>query len=159
MPLIVAILLALAACDGIGGGAPGSECGPSTGVVAEVIDGDTIELATGERVRYLMIDSPENTRETECYGPEATAYNRMLVEGQTVELSYDAECIDDYGRLLAYVRVNDREVNTLMVERGYACVLFIPPNGSDRYDEFDDLEFRAQSGNFGLWGVCETNPC
>ena len=160
MPRVVAIaaLLALAACDGAGGGS-GSDCGPTVGIVERVVDGDTIVLASGERIRYLLVDTPENTTEVECYGPEATEYNRMLVEGQTVELTYDAECLDDFGRLLAYVSVNGREVNSLMVERGYACVLYIPPNGSDRYDEFDDLEFRARSGDFGLWGACETNPC
>ncbi len=39
----------------------GSSCGPSTGVVARVIDGDTIELETGERIRYLLVNAPETT--------------------------------------------------------------------------------------------------
>lgn len=154
--VVVIISLLLAACSG---GEPGSDCGPSTAVVERIVDGDTIVLDSGERVRYLLIDTPENTSEVECYGPEATEFNRMLVEGQEIELTYDTECIDDFGRLLAYVTVNGREVNSLMVERGFACVLFIPPNGSDRHEEFEDLEFRARSGDFGLWGACETNPC
>lgn len=152
----MASILALAACDGGGGG---SVCGPTTAVVSRVIDGDTVVLDSGERVRYLMIDTPENTSTTECYGPEATEENRTLVEGQTVELAYDVECTDKYGRLLAYVSVSGREVNSILVERGYACVLYIPPNGTDRKSEFDDLELRAKSGDFGLWGACETNPC
>jgi micrococcal nuclease len=146
----------LAACTG---GDPGSDCGPTRAVVERVIDGDTVVLDSGERIRYLLIDSPENTREVECYGPEATEFNRMLVENQEIELSYDTECLDDFGRQLAYVRVNDRDVNALMIERGFACVLFIPPNGAERRDEYEDLEFRARSGDFGLWGACETNPC
>lgn len=154
--MALALALATAACDP---GGSSTDCGPTTAVVSRVIDGDTIELESGERVRYLMIDTPEDTSEIECYGPEATAQNRDLVEGQEVELSYDAECTDRFDRLLAYVRVSDREVNSILVERGYACVLYIPPNGTERKDEFDELELRARSGDFGLWGACETIPC
>lgn len=61
--------------------------------------------------------------------------------------------------MLAYVSVGDREINALMVERGYACVLQIPPNGADRADEFDDLEYAAKNGMAGLWGACEEVTC
>ena len=146
---------ALAACDGGGG----SDCGPTSGRVARVIDGDTIELESGEGIRYLMVDTPENTTSVECYGPEATAFNADLVEGKDVEIEYDAECEDRYDRLLAYVSVDGREVNSLLVERGFACVLYIPPNGTDREAEFDALEATARSESRGLWGACPENPC
>jgi len=142
------------ACDG------GERCGPSTATVARVIDGDTVELTSGERVRYLMIDTPETTGgKNDCFGAEAVAFNRQAVEGREVSLTYDEVCEDDYGRLLAYVSVGDREINALMVERGYACVLQIPPNGADRADEFDDLEYAAKNGMAGLWGACEEVTC
>lgn len=136
-----------------------NRCGPSEAFVERVIDGDTVELAGGERVRYLLIDTPESTSSTECFGPEATTFNRLLVEGQEVELEYDDECRDRFGRLLAYVRVGDREVNALMVERGFACVLHIPPNGQARVDSYEDLEAQAQYDDRGLWGACEERPC
>ena len=156
----------LAGC-GSGGGDDGdvdaggnnAGCGPSRATVARVIDGDTIQLDSGERIRYLMVDTPENTSDVECFGPEATTFNTELVLGKEIQLTYDQQCRDNFGRLLAYVSVSDREVNSLLVERGFACVLYIPPNGQDRFDEFDDLEFRARSGDFGLWGSCEVNPC
>jgi micrococcal nuclease len=144
-----------AACDGGGG----SDCGPTSGTVARVIDGDTIELASGEGIRYLMVDTPENTTSVECYGPEATAFNADLVEGKDVEIEYDAECKDRYDRLLAYVSVDGREVNSLLVERGFGCVLYIPPNGTEREEEFDALEETARSESRGLWGACPENPC
>ena len=147
----IALLVVLGACN--------PEQGPSSAVVDRVIDGDTIELDSGERVRYLMVDTPENTSEVECYGPEAATYNASLVEGQEVELRYDVERTDRYDRLLAYVSVQGREVNTLLVERGYACVLHIPPNGNDREDEFESLEATARAENRGLWGACEERPC
>lgn len=142
------------ACDG------GERCGPGSSTVLRAIDGDTVELTTGERVRYLMIDTPESTNgKDDCFGTEASSFNRQAVEGREITLEYDEVCEDDYGRLLAYVSVGGREMNTLMVERGYACVLQIPPNGEARADEFDDLEYSAQQGMVGLWGACEEVTC
>ena len=124
-----------------------------------MVDGDTIELESGEKIRYLMIDTPESTTEIECYGEEAKEFNASLVEGKEVQLEYDVECEDRFGRTLAYVTVDDREVNSLLVERGFACMLYIPPNGEDRVSEFESLEAVAESENRGLWGACEVNPC
>lgn len=139
---------------------PVSECGPSTATVASVIDGDTIVLESGEKVRYLMIDTPEITGgKNDCYGDLARDYNEQLVLGQEVTLTYDVECSDTYGRLLAYVEAPDGEMNTLMVERGFACVLVIPPNGSDREAEFATLELEARQSGEGLWGACEDITC
>lgn len=146
--------LVLAACDS------GSPCGPTEAVVARVIDGDTIELASGETIRYLMVNTPETTGgKNECYGANAVQFNRDLVEGKTVELDYDEECTDRFDRTLAYVSVNGQEVNSLMIERGYACLLHIPPNGDDRVDEFEALEDAAKAANRGLWGACDPIPC
>jgi micrococcal nuclease len=150
--LALAGLAALAACEGDGG----ARCGAPEAVVARIIDGDTIELADGERVRYLMIDTPEATGGTrECFGANAVTFNTDLVLGKTVALRDDVECRDRFGRRLAYVTVNGQEVNTLMVERGYACVLHIPPNGDDRIGEFEALEAAAMADAVGLWGSCE----
>jgi micrococcal nuclease len=135
------------------------DCGPSEGVVAHVIDGDTVELATGERIRYLLVDTPEVSGAVGCFGREASDFNRTLVEGKTVRLSYDAECTDQYDRLLAYVSLEGRSVNELLLTRGFACVLHIPPNGADHLDEYRRLEEAAQAGQVGLWGACTESPC
>lgn len=124
-----------------------------------MLDGDTIELTSGEKIRYLMIDAPEVGNKLECYGDEAKALNTQLVAGKEVQLRYDLECTDRFDRLLAYVSVGDREINSLMVERGYACVLYIAPNGAERKAQFDRLESMAKQANKGLWGACDTNPC
>ena len=80
--------------------------------------------------------------------------------GKQVTLTYDQQCTDRYGRLLAYVKIDGQEVNTVLVERGYACVLHIPPNGDDRVDEFDMLEYRAKLEGRGLWAACPPPlPC
>lgn len=164
MDRALSLLLVLAAgCDPAeseDGPEPGSSCGPSSAVVARVVDGDTVELDDGTRVRYLMIDTPESTSgKDDCFGAEATALNRMLVEGQEITLRYDVECTDRYDRLLAYIEVDGREINSLLVERGAACVLHIPPNGEDRVDEFTALEDDARASMVGVWGACEDVTC
>lgn len=153
--LALVLVASLAAC---GGG--GSECGSTEAVVERIIDGDTIELEGGERIRYLMINTPETTGgKNECYGSNAVQFNTDLVLGKTVQIEYDVECKDRFDRTLAYVSVGGVEVNSLMVERGFACVLHIPPNGDDREDEFEALEDAAKAANRGLWGECDPIPC
>ncbi|MDC0667048.1 thermonuclease family protein [Nannocystis radixulma] len=132
-----------------------SKCGPTRAVVDKVIDGDTIVLASGEKVRYLMVDTPEITNgKNECFGQQARDFNAEYVLGKEVTLTYDVECADPYDRLLAYVEVPDGELNSLLIARGYGCVLNIPPNGEDRADEFKAIQAAAQEQKAGLWGMC-----
>jgi micrococcal nuclease len=148
------VLVALGGCGG------GSPCGPTQAKVDRVIDGDTIVLADGEKVRYLLMNAPETTNgHDDCYGTNAAEFNSDLVLGKTVDLSYDVQCTDMYGRLLAYVSVGGTEVNSLMVQRGYACVLHIPPDGDSRADEFLAYQADARAAKRGLWGACDPIPC
>jgi micrococcal nuclease len=163
--LVLTAALACGPADATTAGAgadddPVSLCGPSRATVSSVIDGDTIVLSSGAKVRYLMIDSPEITSgKNDCYGQDARIYNESLVLGQEVELTYDVECADQYGRLLAYVDAPDGEVNSLLVERGFACVLVLPPNGEARESEFLNLELGARQKGAGMWGACEEVTC
>lgn len=147
--------MTLAAC-----GESGSECGASEAVVTRVVDGDTVELDSGVKIRYLMVNAPETTQgHNDCYGQNAVQFNTDLVLDKKVELSYDVECEDRFGRTLAYVKVDGKEVNTLMLERGYACLLHIPPDGDSRLDEFKAIEAKAKAEKQGLWGQCDPIPC
>lgn len=158
--LVVLTVTACLAGPLAGCGNSGSPCGPTKGMVSRVIDGDTVELETGERIRYLNIDTPESTGgKDDCYGQEATAFNEMLVGGRKVRLSYDVECTDRYDRLLAFVEVDNIQVNMRLVEQGYACVLIIPPNGAATRDEFEDAEYEARQLGRGMWGACEEVTC
>jgi micrococcal nuclease len=131
---------------------------PEQGKVVRVIDGDTVELESGQRVRYLGIDAPELRRRTSqawVYDPEpyaelARRRNVQLVEGRSVRLEYDRRIRDRYGRLLAYVYTEDGMVNAQLLEEGLAEVLVIPPNS--RYAE--RLHTHAQAAKQrrrGLW--------
>jgi micrococcal nuclease len=128
--------------------------------VKRAIDGDTVELEGGERVRYLLVDAPEiSNGKNACFGAEAREFNRSLVEGRVVDLAYGPRCRDRYDRLLAYVAVDGIDVNTTLVRDGYACVLHIPPDGDDRVDSFRRIEREAQASSVGLWSACESKPC
>ena len=125
-------------------------------LVVRVIDGDTVELENGDRVRYLGIDTPETVhtdKPVECYGPEASQRNKELVEGKMVRLLKDGPDRDDYGRFLRYVFVDDTFVNGDLVWGGYAYArsygdvpLF--------YQTLVQLERSAREGERGLWEAC-----
>ncbi len=131
---------------------------PATAVVARVIDGDTVELADGRRVRYLGINTPETRHRVgqqwvyapEPFAEEATKVNRRLVEGKTVRLEFDVRSYDKYHRLLAHVYVGDTLVNAELLQRGLARVLVIPPNVRHA-EEFESLERAARKQRVGLW--------
>lgn len=154
----VAFLLALGLVAGCA--SAGSECGRTQAVVSRIIDGDTVELETGETIRYLMVNTPETTNgKDECFGQNAVTFNTDLVLDRQVTLEYDVECEDRFDRTLAYVFVDGQEINRLLVERGFGCVLHISPNGDDRADEFEALEDDAKAAGRGLWGACDPIPC
>ncbi len=119
-----------------------------------IVDGDTIVLSGGVRVRYIGIDAPETKRPdmpVEPFGPQAAERNRQLVAGRRVRLEYDTERTDQYGRSLAYVHVDGRFINAELVAGGYAEAKRYGDNR--RYAElFDYLELRAREAGKGMWG-------
>jgi micrococcal nuclease len=153
VPLRLALVAALLA----GACSPDSPCGATEGTVTRILDGDTVELADGRKIRYLLVDTPE-TSDGDCFSENAKQFNSDLVLNKDIELTYDVECEDRFGRTLAYVTVGGMEVNTLMIQRGYACVLHISPDGDSRADEFQALELDAMRAGRGLWGMCNPLP-
>lgn len=128
-------------------------------VVARVIDGDTI-LVTLQgrqyRVRYIGMDTPETVHPSlpvQCYGKEASEFNRRLVEGKSVYLERDISQVDRYGRLLRYVWLEDEMVNGILVREGYAQVATFPPDVK-YVQELLELQQRARQERAGLWGKC-----
>jgi len=155
--LAVPAVAALAAC---GVEPSASSCGPRSAVVERVIDGDTIVLPGDLHIRYLLVDAPETTDgHADCYGANAARFNADLVLGKAIDLTYDTACHDRFDRTLAYVAVAGQDVNRLLIERGYACVLHIPPDGDARADELLALQAAARAAHRGLWGACDPIPC
>ena len=137
-------------------GRTSQQAGPA--VVERVLDGDTVVISGGERVRYIGVDTPEiyhsqrPNRPGQWYSREAKAFNERLVEGKPVRLEFDAERRDKYKRLLAYVYLEDGTfVNAELVRQGYARILTIPPNVKYA-DLFLKYEREARLAGRGLWG-------
>lgn len=164
---IPAFLLLFAACLPLFPAAFAEEPQEVFYMVRKVVDGDTLILSTGEKVRLIGIDTPESRnnrklkRDAErtrkdmdtilALGKRAAQFTRTLAEGKKVRLEFDIEKKDRYGRLLAYLYAEDGTfVNAEIVREGYATVLTVPPNV--RYkDLFVRLQREAREAKRGLW--------
>ena len=119
--------------------------------VDRVVDGDTVELSGLGKARLIGIDTPEVYGGAECYGREASAYARRQLDGERVRYTVGREERDRYGRLLVYLWLADgRSFNALLVSRGFAQPLTIPPN-DDYAGVFVRLSRRARERGAGLW--------
>ncbi len=129
--------------------------------VSKVVDGDTIELENGQKVRYIGLDTPETVdprRPVGCFGKEASNRNKGLVEGKIVILQKDISDTDKYGRLLRYIYLplEDKTtlfVNDYLIREGFAKSSTYPPDVKFT-DRFKQAEEEARSNNRGLWGRC-----
>jgi endonuclease YncB( thermonuclease family) len=124
--------------------------------VARVIDGDTLELDDGSRVRLVQIDAPESRGE--CYGRKAgSVLRKLLPVGSVVRLQRDRRLDnrDRYERLLRYVYKGRKNVNLLLVERGAASVWYYRGDRGRYADELLQAAESAQANERGAWGACE----
>lgn len=118
-----------------------------------VVDGDTVILDGGERVRLIGVDTPELHRPNtpvQYYAREAKAFTRRLAEHRAVRLDYDQQRRDKYGRTLGYVYLEDGTfVNLEIVRQGYG---FAYTRFPFRYlDVFRAAEREARTSHAGLW--------
>ena len=119
-------------------------------------DGDTVILTDERRVRYIGIDTPEvahvdKGRPAEPYADEAYTYNKMLVFQKRIRLQFDREKHDHYGRLLAYVFLEDGTlINAALLQAGYAHVL--PKSPNNRYQKILlEAQRKAMAAGKGMW--------
>jgi micrococcal nuclease len=127
----------------------------SGAVVEHVVDGDTIQLVGGTRVRLVQIDTPE--KGDECYGDEASELTRRLLPpGTHVRIEQDPalDQEDRFGRKLAYVWKDDEDVNLTLVEEGAAGVWFFDGSRGRYARELLRAAERARADSKGLWGAC-----
>lgn len=122
---------------------------PKEGIVKRVIDGDTIELQDSTMVRYQGINAPDST---EPLYKEATEVNRKLVENKKITLQYDAYTSDRFGRILAYVIVDDKNISLELVKQGLAKVAVYEDRRKLIYqDELLKAEQEAKSKKLRMW--------
>lgn len=121
-----------------------------------VVDGDTIILADGQKVRYIGINAPELAREDhveEPYAEEASRFNARLIMHKQVRLEFDIEPNDRFQRRLAYIFLNDGTfVNAEMLSQGYAYLLYVRPNVK-YVDVLLDAQRAAMSAKRGIWST------
>ncbi|MBO6940585.1 MAG: thermonuclease family protein [Deltaproteobacteria bacterium] len=131
--------------------------------VTRVVDGDTL-LALGisteldERVRLIGVDTPELGADglpADCYGDEARDFTDQL-DGRAVWLTFDRDCTDRYGRLLAYVWVGPGPQDLWerqLLARGYGWQTTFTPNDAHEATLQSDEETARRAGT-GLWSEC-----
>ena len=154
--LLVVGLVALVLCG---------EAASATGVyrIGRVVDGDTVYLTTGAKVRLVQIDTPEVYFGVECFGPQASAATkRLLPPGTVVRLAAEpaTDRVDQYGRLLRYViRARDGlNVNLYLVARGDAAPYFYDGRRGRYVAVLQRAARRARTLRLGLWGACPGTP-
>jgi len=124
--------------------------------VTRVVDGDTIEIEGGIKVRYIGIDTPETVhpdKGVQCFGSQASNKNRELVEGKNIRLEEDISQTDKYGRLLRYVYIGEIFVNDYLVRNGFAYTSSYPPDVKYQA-QFGQAQQEARENNRGLWSAC-----
>ena len=133
---------------------------PNAATVLRNVDGDTLEVnladGTKAKVRILGIDTPETVdprKTVQCFGQEASARMKELVQGKTITLVKDpAQDKDVYGRLLRYIDLNGVDIGAEMIAEGYAYSYKKYPQ--PRLEEYNKLEVQARNAGKGLWGSC-----
>lgn len=118
--------------------------------VVSIVDGDTIVVSIdgqNVKIRLIGVDTPESGTEE---GSIATQYTKSVLENQSVQLEYDVDLQDDYGRTLAYVYVNGQMINEMLLEEGYASIFTVQPNVK-YVDEFLSLQEQARENEIGFW--------
>ena len=119
-----------------------------------VVDGDTVILNDGQKIRYIGINAPElahDGQKAEPYGEESKRFNVMLVDRKKVRLEFDKERFDQYKRRLAYAFLKSGTfVNAEILSNGYAFFLSSPPNL-----KYDSVLLQAQRAAMlakkGIW--------
>jgi micrococcal nuclease len=125
-------------------------CYGTTTKVTRVIDGDTFETETGERVRLVGINAPEIS---DIFGEEGKQHLIDLIEGKTVDLEPDhiSNDRDRYGRLLRYVILNGDDINKQMVLDGFAFAYLKYHFEKEKEIEYKDAQLTASKNNVGIW--------
>jgi micrococcal nuclease len=157
--ILVALLGATVACNPVVEGRPTVDSAASEQLtVTHVVDGDTVDLSDGRRVRVLGIDTPEMDP-VECWGPEATEFARSTLLDKPVTVTGDPtqDAVDQYGRTLAYLTFDGgSDYSTETAGAGMARARTYGDRPVQRAPQIEAAEQRARAAGLGLWGAgCE----
>ncbi|MCC7086338.1 MAG: thermonuclease family protein [Pirellulales bacterium] len=128
--------------------------------VDHVVDGDTVKLTNGQRVRLLGVDTPESVKPdtpVEPWGPEASAFTKRFLASGQARLEFDREKHDDYGRLLAYVYAinpatgREELLNEELLRAGMGHALLRHPYSAAMKRRFREAQQSARDAKRGIW--------
>ncbi|SDM13495.1 micrococcal nuclease [Paenibacillus sp. OK060] len=125
----------------------------------EVTDGDTLKVTVEgreEQVRLLLIDTPETVhpeKEEQPFGKDASNFVKKQVAKGNMELELDVSERDKYGRLLAYVWIDNKMLNEQLLEYGLARVAYIYPPNTKYVDQFEEIQKQARVQAKGIWSI------
>lgn len=133
------------------------------GVVAYVLDGDTVQVNTDDgrdvRVRFLGISAPEVPhpgKSGECYGHPSTRHLKQhLPAGTPVKLVSDPtqDDVDTYDRWLRYVQASGRDIGAAQIRSGSVAARYSSTPVS-RHSTYTQLEDQARDRSAGMWSAC-----
>ncbi|MFZ5476194.1 MAG: thermonuclease family protein [Myxococcota bacterium] len=126
---------------------------PTSATVTSVYDGDTFTLSTGDRVRLRLVNTPE-IRPPEAYAIEAREAVAVLLQNKVVALTYGEVTRDGYGRLIASVSVEGKDLATQVLEQGLGHLFVIPPDNTDLTSLIAAQE-RARAARRGIWSTAD----
>ncbi|MEA3248591.1 MAG: thermonuclease family protein [Nanoarchaeota archaeon] len=121
-------------------------------IVARVIDGDTLELTNGQKVRLKGINTLEKSMP---FNQEATEFVKQLVENKSI--SVENHGIDKYGRTLAYISIKEKNINEEILKEGLGTLYYYEKD--DHYEELKQAEEFARLNNKGLWKKSPNANC
>ena len=131
--------------------------GPSYPVI-RVVDGDTISIlyqGKKEKIRLLNVDTPESvhpdsSRNTPL-GKKASAYTRSRLSGKRVSLEFEGRKRGKYGRLLAYVILDNRNFNLELVREGWSPYYTKYGTSPSYHFQFTAAQTEARAGRMNIW--------
>lgn len=125
-----------------------------------VIDGDTLSVKINGKtktVRLLLIDTPESVKSNtpvQPFAKEASKYMKELTAGKALKLEYGRGVrTDKYGRLLAYVYADGKNVNQIMLERGYARIAYVYEPNTRYIGALKEAENDAKEKQRKIWSI------
>jgi micrococcal nuclease len=129
--------------------------------IVKNVDGDTVNIRLNgkiEKVRMLCVDTPETHHPrlgVQPYGKEASDYTKKILSvGTKIEIEPGiGGGRDKYGRLLAYIYVNGKMFNEMLLEQGLARVAYIYAPNTKYVDEFYTIQKKAQKKGVGIWSI------
>ncbi len=136
--------------------------------IKQVVDGDTLRLSSGKRIRLIGVDTPEyyesnklfrdakrsgiDVKKIQHLGEQSYRFTQKLCEGKYVRLESGYERYDKYGRILAFVFLPDGTMlNERIIAEGYGLALLHFPCKQEYRDRFVAAQREAKSQQKGLW--------